>query len=112
MEYQATAKYVRMSPRKVQLVARSVHHLTPTDALFRLQTLPKRAGEKIADVIKSAVAGAKDKKADTLGLRIKAIETLRGPVMKRWHAVSKGQAHAFKKRMTHIRVTLTDGGEK
>ncbi len=112
MEYHATAKYVRMSPRKVQLVARSVHHLTPTDALSRLKTLPKRAGETVADVIVSAVAGAKEKKADTQGLRIKAIEVLRGPVMKRWHAVSKGQAHAFKKRMTHIRVTLTDGGEK
>ena len=82
MEYQATAKYVRMSPRKVQLVARSVHHLKPADALSRLHTLPKRAGENIADVIKSALAGAKDKKADTLGLRIKAIETLRGPGFK------------------------------
>ena len=112
MEFSAIAKYVRMSPRKVQLVARSVHHLTPSDAIFRLQTLPKRAGAPIANLIASAVAGAKEKKADTAGLRIKSIEVLRGPVMKRWHAVSKGQAHAFKKRMTHIRVTLIDGGEK
>jgi ribosomal protein L22 len=28
--------------------------------------------------------------------------------MKRFNAVSRGQAHAFKKRMTHIRIVLTD----
>ncbi|MBI3342679.1 uL22 family ribosomal protein [Candidatus Gottesmanbacteria bacterium] len=108
MLYTATAKYIRMSPRKVQRVSRSVHRLTPTAALARLQTLPKRAGRPLSDVIASAVAGAKEKKADTAGLRIKSIEVLPGPATKRWHAVSKGQAHAYKKRMTHIRVTLTD----
>ncbi|MBI3956202.1 50S ribosomal protein L22 [Candidatus Gottesmanbacteria bacterium] len=108
MDYQATAKYIRMSPRKVQLVARSVHRLTPSVALTRLGAIPKRAGRPIADVVASAVANAKEKKADTAGLSIKSIEVLRGPAMKRWRAVSKGQAHAYKKRMTHIRVTLTD----
>lgn len=112
MEYQATAKYIKMSPRKVQLVARSVHRLTAALALIKLGQLPKRVARSLADVISSALAGAKEKKADTTALRIKSIEVLPGPAMKRWHAVSKGQAHAFKKRMTHIRVTLTDEGEK
>lgn len=108
MEYQAVAKYIRMSPRKVQLVARSVHRLKPMAALSRLQTLPKRAGRPIVDVVASVIANAKEKKADIAGLLIKSIEVLPGPVMKRWRAVSKGQAHAYKKRMSHIRVTLTD----
>lgn len=112
MEFSATAKYVRMSPRKVQLVVRSIKRLAPFAALTRLQGLPKRAAGPIADVLGSAIAGAKEKKADTAALTIKSIEVLSGPVMKRWHAVSKGQAHAFKKRMTHIRVTLTDEGGK
>ncbi|MEK7543489.1 MAG: uL22 family ribosomal protein [Patescibacteria group bacterium] len=108
MEYQAVAKYVRMSPRKVQLVSRSIRRLPPQAALIRLGSLPKRAGEPLGSVLSSALAGAKEKKADVSLLRIKSIEVLPGPVMKRWHAVSKGQAHAFKKRMTHIRVVLTD----
>lgn len=112
MEFQAVAKYIRMSPRKVQLVARSVHGQTPQAAILRLQTLPKRAGRPIADVLASAIANAKGKKANIAGLLIKSIEVLPGPVMKRWRAVSKGQAHAYKKRMTHIRVTLTDKGDK
>lgn len=112
MDFTATAKYIRMSPRKVQLVARSVHRMAPQAALVRLETLPKRAGRPLSDVLASAIANAKEKKADIAGLLIKSIEVLAGPVMKRWHAVSKGQAHAFKKRMTHIRVTLTDEGAK
>lgn len=111
MEYQATAKYIRMSPRKVQVVARSVHRLVPAMAITSLQRMPKRAGRPLADVLSSAVAGAKEKKADTAALTIKSIEVLPGPAMKRWHAVSRGQAHAYKKRMTHIRVTLTDAEE-
>ncbi|MBI5621131.1 50S ribosomal protein L22 [Candidatus Gottesmanbacteria bacterium] len=108
MEFSATAKYVRMSPRKVELVARAVRRLSPGVALTRLTSIPKRAGAPIGAVLASAIAGAKEKKAYTSALRIRSIEVLPGPVMKRWHAVSKGQAHAFKKRMTHIRVTLTD----
>lgn len=112
MEYIAVAKYIKMSPRKVQLVSRAVRRLAPQVALTRLGSLPKRAGEPIGDVLSSAIAGAKEKKVDIATLRIKSIEVLPGPVMKRWHAVSKGQAHAFKKRMTHIRVTLTDEAGK
>lgn len=112
MEFSATAKYIKMGPRKVQLVARSIHRLTAAAAIVKLGQLPKRVARPLADVLSSAMAGAKEKKADTAALRIKSIEVLPGPAMKRWHAVSKGQAHAFKKRMTHIRVTLTDEAGK
>lgn len=112
MEYQATAKYVRMSPRKVGLVARAVKKLTPTQALSRLKGLTKRASTALSDVIASAVANAKEKKANEASLTFKSIEVAPGPVMKRWQPVSRGQAHAYKKRMSHIRVTLTDEGGK
>ena len=41
-------------------------------------------------------------------LSFKIIEVMGGPSMKRWHAVSRGQAHSYKKRMTHVRIVLTD----
>lgn len=112
MEYQAIARYIRMSPRKVRLVAHAVKLLTPTEALIKLRELPKRASDPLVKVLASAIANAKDKKADVTKMRFKSIEVSHGPMMKRIRAVSKGQAHAYKKRMTHIRVTLTDEGEK
>ncbi|MBI5449161.1 50S ribosomal protein L22 [Candidatus Gottesmanbacteria bacterium] len=106
MEYTATAKYVRISTRKMRLVADSIRTLAPTDALAQLSIMPKAAAEPLASVIASALANAKQKNVDSGTLRFKNIEVMGGPSMKRWHAVSRGNAHAYKKRMTHIRIVL------
>lgn len=107
MEYQATAKYVRTSTRKLRLVADSIRKLSPADALVRLRLMPKQATKPMIQVIQSAIANAKEKQAKVEALRFKTIEVMGGPVMKRWRAVSRGQAHSYKKRMTHVRVVLT-----
>lgn len=108
MDYQATAKYVRRSTRKLRLVADSIRSLAPTEAVIHLERMMKQSAEPLADVIKSALANVKQKQAVTDTVRFKTIEIMGGPSMKRWRAVSRGQAHAYKKRMTHIRVILTD----
>ena len=108
MEYQATTKYVRVSTRKVRLVADSVRKLTPAAALDALSQMIKSAAVPLSKTIASAIANAKLKGAADESLRFKTIEIMGGPSMKRWHAVSRGQAHAFKKRMTHIRIILTE----
>jgi large subunit ribosomal protein L22 len=109
MEYQATAKYLRNSPRKMRLVADGIRKLTPQEALLQLSRLPKRAAGPLQDVIASALSNARQKQAaDPDKLKFKTIEVMEGPVMKRWHAVSRGMAHAYKKRMTHVRIVLTD----
>lgn len=111
MEYQATTKYVRVSTRKVRLVADAVRRLTPTAALAALSQMTKSAAVPLSKTIASAIANAKLKGAADTALRFKTIEIMGGPVMKRWQAVSRGQAHAFKKRMTHIRIIVEDKGE-
>jgi large subunit ribosomal protein L22 len=108
MEYQATTKYVRVSTRKVRLVADSVRKLTPIAAIAALSQMTKSASIPLSKTIASAIANAKAKGAGEDALRFKTIEIMGGPVMKRWQAVSRGQAHAFKKRMTHIRIILTE----
>lgn len=108
MEYQATTKYIRLSTRKLRLVADSIRRLTPVVALIQLGEMPKRAAKPLGDVIASALANAKEKQVDQGSLRFKTIEVMGGPSMKRWRAVSKGSAHTYKKRMTHVRVVLTD----
>lgn len=111
MDYQATAKYIRRSTRKLRLVADSVRSLAPSEAILHLERMMKQSAEPLADVVKSAVANAKQKQIESGALRFKTIEIMGGPSMKRWRAVSRGQAHAYKKRMTHIRVVLTDEGK-
>lgn len=112
MQYTATAKYVRMSPRKVRLIARAVHGKKVGEVLMALGAMGKFAAEPVQKVVESAVANAKMKKASTDGLVITSIEVMGGPVMKRWHAVSRGMAHAYKKRMSHVRVVLSEKEEE
>jgi len=90
-------------------VADAIRPLPVVKALVQLSSMPKHAGEVLKGIVDSAVANAKQKNAkgpETLAF--KSILVTEGPSMKRWHAVSKGSAHAFKKRMTHITVILTD----
>jgi large subunit ribosomal protein L22 len=109
MQYSATAKYVRISTRKVRLIADAIRSLSLEQALQQLSVRHKRAGLFLKKVIDSAIANAKIKNGKGAdALRFTSIDVSEGPFMKRWHAVSKGTAHAYKKRMTHITVVLTD----
>lgn len=108
MEYTATAKYVRMSPRKVRLVARAIAGKRLVFALTALSSMPKAAAEPLKKLIASALANSQAKKAKADMLIVFAIDVMEGPVMKRWHAVSKGTAHPYKKRMSHVKVILKE----
>jgi large subunit ribosomal protein L22 len=112
MDYKATSKYVRVSTRKVRLVADAIRPLSPDVALVQLHEMPKVAAKPLYKAIASAVENAKTKGVKVEDLKFKRIEIMGGPVMKRWNPVSKGQAHAYKKRMTHITIVLTDEGKE
>jgi large subunit ribosomal protein L22 len=108
MEYQATAKHIHTSTRKVRLVADSIRALSPAQAVVILERMPKAAAKPLMDVVASAIANAKQKGVEVESLTFKTIEVMGGPAMKRWRAVSRGIAHAYKKRMTHVRIIVTD----
>lgn len=110
MEYQATAKYIRSGTRKVRLVADAIRKMRPKQALDALSAMSHQAAKPLYKVIASAVMNAEAKQADTDKLEFKSIEIMGGPVMKRWHAASRGMAHGYKKRMSHIRIVLKDEG--
>lgn len=112
MEYQATAKYIRTSTRKLRLIADLIRKLSPTDALVQLANMPKDAAGPMLKVISSALANASQKQGKVELLKFKTIDVMGGPALKRFHAVSRGQAHSYKKRMTHVRVVLTEEGVK
>lgn len=108
MEYQATAKHIHTSTRKLRLVADAIRTLKPAQAIVALERMPKRAAKPLGDVIASAIANAKQKGVDVENLTFKTIEIMGGPMMKRFRAVSRGVAHGYKKRMTHVRIIVSD----
>jgi large subunit ribosomal protein L22 len=109
MEIISEAKYIRVSPRKMRLVAQAVKKLTPQAALDQLSVMPKSAALPIALALKSAIANASHNNKLTLGqIYIKEMIVSGGPVLKRFQPVSRGRAHSIKKRMSHIKVILAD----
>lgn len=108
MEYTATAKYVRTSPRKVRLVARAISGKKVGVAVAVLSEISKHASEPVLKVLQSAIANAMQKKAAVDLLVVSAVDVMGGPVLKRWHAASRGMAHSYKKRMTHVKIVLKE----
>lgn len=107
----AIAKGVRISPRKVSPVASLVRGRSVADALMILEHTPRRSATPVIKVIKSAQANADHNhnyKPETL--KIVEISVVPGPRSKRFRPVSRGMAHPYQKRTSHIRVVVD--GEK
>lgn len=112
MEYEATAKYIRMSTRKVRLVADAIRGLSVDKALVKLSMMPKSAATPLLKLVKSVVANARKTESEANTLTITKLDIMGGPSMKRFRAVSRGMAHTYKKRMTHARIVVAEKGAK
>lgn len=109
MPAQAIAKGVRMSPRKVGVVASLVRGCSVADALVILDHTPRRSATAVRKVIASARANADRNhglKPDSL--KIVEITVTPGPRLKRFRPAAQGRALPFQRRSSHIRV-IVDG---
>jgi ribosomal protein L22 len=104
----ASARYVRVAPRKARLVADQVRGLTVPQARTLLEFSPRGASRDIAKLIASAAANAENNHelvADDL--EIAEIQIDEGPTLKRWRARARGRATRIEKRTSHVSVALT-----
>ncbi|MCL2111748.1 MAG: 50S ribosomal protein L22 [Clostridiales bacterium] len=109
MEAKAIAKYVRISPIKLQPVTALVRGKDLNEALTILKFTPGRGSEAIEKVVKSAAANAENNHSmDPENLFVAEVFAHKGPTMKRWRAGSKGRAFPILKRTSHIGVTLRE----
>jgi len=110
MEVQALTRYARMSPKKVREVARTIQGRKAADAVDYLTLIPRKSARLIAKTLKSAIANAENNNnlsADSLRVKSAIIEN--GPVLKRFKAGARGTAMPRRKKMSHIRIILSDG---
>ena len=109
MEVKATAKTVRISPRRTRLVLDLVRGKDVKEALAILKFTPNRAAEIITKVVKSAVANATHNfQLDEEKLYIKACYANEGVTLKRFLPRAKGSASALNKRTSHITVVVEE----
>lgn len=104
----ATAKGIRLSPRKVGLVAGLVRDRSVSDALTILQYTNKRPAKPIAKVIASAKANAvNNHRMVEDSLTISQIIVSAGPRLRRYNPAAYGRANPYLKRSSHVTVELT-----
>lgn len=107
MQIIARAKSIRISPRKVRLVADGIRNLPLNKALNVLNMTQKRGATVLNAVFKSAIANAvNNSKRSADSLRIKGIEVWDGTAIKRFHASTRGRVHPYKKRSSNIKIIL------
>jgi len=112
MAVKAVAKGVRLSPRKVAVVASLIRGRSVDDALTILEHTPRRSALAVSKAIKSARANAEHNhnyKPDTL--QITEISVTAGPRLKRFRPIAHGRAHPFQRKTAHIRV-IVDGEQR
>lgn len=107
MEVMSELKHVRISARKLRLVAGIVTGRKVDEALIMLRFTPKNAARPVIDIIKTARADAQHNfKLDADKLVVKEVAVSDGPTLKRIRPRSRGMAHPILKRTSHLKVTL------
>ena len=104
---QATAKYVRISPRKVKIVIDLIRGKSAEEAQAILTYTPKAASPVVLKVLNSAIANAENNlEMNRKDLYVAEVYANPGPTLKRYVARSKGSASPMLKRTSHISVVL------
>jgi large subunit ribosomal protein L22 len=104
----ASARYVRIAPRKVRVVADQIRGRDVEDALALLRFSPRGASITVMKLIESAAANAENNHdLDPEEMRISEIWVNEGPTMRRYRARARGRATRIDKRSCHINVALT-----
>ena len=113
MEIRARAKYLRMSPQKMRLVARALSGKQVEEALALLKFTNHRGARLMFKVVQQAVANAEQRpQVDVDTLVIKGVQVDGGPSLKRFQARAMGRVNRILKRSSHITVVLKEGTGK
>ena len=103
----AQAKYVRISPRKVQIVIDLIRGKQVDDALAILMYTPKSAAPVVEKLLASAIANAENNlEMSRDSLYVAEVYANQGPTLKRYWARSHGRADLIKKHTSHITIVL------
>ncbi len=104
----AKLKWLRISPRKVRLVADAIRGKNLEEALNILRFSRKAAALPLDKLLRSALANGEhaDDGLDVDGLFVEQICVDEGPTWRRWLPRAQGRATRIRKRTSHVSVEL------
>lgn len=105
----ARLNYYRMSPSKMRTVGDSIKGRPVAEAIAILEHSPRRAGEPLKKLLKSAVANAgENHKLDADVLVVKNVIVNAGPTLKRWMPRAMGRATMIRRRTSKVTIVVAE----
>jgi large subunit ribosomal protein L22 len=111
MEAKASAKYMRISARKMRRSVDLIRGRHVDDARRILTLSPLGANETLVKVLNSAVANAEQRNAIPENLFVARAWVDEGPTLRRFRPRAQGRATRIRRRTSHVTVVVETLGE-
>ncbi len=106
---EAITRNMRVSPRKLNLVAGSIRNMAVSRAIADLTFSKRRIAHQVKKTLESAIANAENNhQLDVDKLYVKLAEVGRGIVMKRFHARGRGRSSTVEKWFSHLKIVVEE----
>jgi large subunit ribosomal protein L22 len=108
-EAQAVTFNIRVSPRKLNLVAAMIRGKKAQDAVAQLTFSKRRIAGTVKKTLESAIANAEHNHSlDVDRLVVSRAEVGRAAVMKRFHARGRGRSSTIEKWFSHLKIVVAE----
>jgi large subunit ribosomal protein L22 len=108
-EAQAILRNVRVSPRKLNLVAGLIRNRTAQDAVAVLTFSKRRIAQDVKKTLESAIANAENNhQLDVDRLVVSRAEVGKSVVMRRFQARGRGRAARVEKWFSHLKIVVAE----
>jgi len=109
MQAQASVRYVRIAPRKAQLVVDLIRGKEIGEAIAILRHTPKAASAVVEKLLNSAIANAEHNfSLNPNSLVVSQVYVNQGPTLKRFRPRAQGRASRINKRTSHITLVVSE----
>ncbi|MBU6497752.1 MAG: 50S ribosomal protein L22 [Rhodospirillales bacterium] len=112
-EAQAVLRNVRVSPRKLNLVAGLIRNRGAAEAVATLTFSKRRIAQDVRKVLESAIANAENNhQLDVDRLVVARAEVGKSVVMRRFHARGRGRSARIEKWFSHLKIVVAERAQE
>ena len=112
-EAQAIVSNLRVSPRKLNLVAGLIRNVPAAQAVATLTFSKRRIAQQVKKALESAIANAENNhQLDVDRLVVSRAEVGRSVVMRRFHARGRGRSSRVEKWFSHLKIVVAERAQE
>ena len=112
-EAQAVSSNIRISPRKLNLVAGLIRNSPASAAVATLTFSKRRIAQQVKKTLESAIANAENNhQLDVDRLVVTRVEVGRATVMRRFHARGRGRSSRIEKWFSHLKIVVAERAQE